>query len=150
MYVLASVWVLHTTNAKHNTWPGFWCKLKKPIFCWILHQVYSFFAFFQLFNTKTAENDYFDQRLGCIAPKCWWKYTTHTSFFNCGHPQGMSSFGLLESLLDLNTVVPFCILIFEKVEILKDETYVYAKRTQAMITLQEMAVFNSLYGFCVV
>ena len=25
---------------------------------------------------KSAENDYFDQRLGCAAPKRWSKYTT--------------------------------------------------------------------------
>ena len=24
-----------------------------------------------------AENDYFDQRLACAAPKCWSKYTTY-------------------------------------------------------------------------
>ena len=28
------------------------------------------------YSTKNAENDYFDQRLGCAAPKRWWKYTT--------------------------------------------------------------------------
>ena len=26
--------------------------------------------------TKNAENDYFNQRLGCAAPKRWLKYTT--------------------------------------------------------------------------
>ena len=34
------------------------------------------FAFFHFFRTKNAENDYFDQRLACAAPKGWSKYTT--------------------------------------------------------------------------
>ena len=34
------------------------------------------FALFQLFSTKNAENDYFDPRLGCAAPKRRLKYTT--------------------------------------------------------------------------
>ena len=34
------------------------------------------FALVQRFSTKTCENDYFDQRLGCAAPKRWSKYTT--------------------------------------------------------------------------
>ena len=33
--------------------------------------------FFQLFCTKNAENEDFDQRLGCAAPKPWSKYTTN-------------------------------------------------------------------------
>ena len=36
----------------------------------------NFAAFFLAFYTKSAENDYFDQRLACAAPKCWSKYTT--------------------------------------------------------------------------
>ena len=31
---------------------------------------------FQLFSTKIAKNDYFDQCLGCTAPKRWSKYIT--------------------------------------------------------------------------
>ena len=37
---------------------------------------FSPFCIFQLFCTKNAKNNYFDQRLGCAAPKCWSKYTT--------------------------------------------------------------------------
>ena len=33
-------------------------------------------CFFQLFSTKNAENDFFNQRLECAAPKRWSKYTT--------------------------------------------------------------------------
>ena len=36
-------------------------------------------AFLQLFSTKNAENEDFDQRLGCAAPKRWLKYTTCTA-----------------------------------------------------------------------
>ena len=43
----------------------------------MLLQICFFFAFFQLFNTKSAENDYFDKRMGCAAPKRWSKYTTN-------------------------------------------------------------------------
>ena len=50
--------------------------LKKTFFCKILLQICYFFAFFQLFAKKYAENDYFNQHLGCGAPKCWSKYTT--------------------------------------------------------------------------
>ena len=31
---------------------------------------------FKVFCSKNAENDYFDQRLECAAPKRWSKYTT--------------------------------------------------------------------------
>ena len=34
------------------------------------------FLLFQFFCSKNAENDYFDQRLECAAPKRWLKYTT--------------------------------------------------------------------------
>ena len=34
------------------------------------------FYIFQLFSTKNAENEDFDQHLGCAAPKRWSKYTT--------------------------------------------------------------------------
>ena len=47
--------------------------LKNPFFCSFLLQICYFFAFFL---AKNAENDYFDQRLGCAAPKSWSKYTT--------------------------------------------------------------------------
>ena len=47
--------------------------LNKHVFCNFLLQISCFFL---LFNTKNAENDYFDQRLECAAPKCWSKYTT--------------------------------------------------------------------------
>ena len=39
----------------------------------ILKQI---FAFFKLFSTKNAENDYFNQHLECAVPKRWSKYTT--------------------------------------------------------------------------
>ena len=44
-----------------------------------------FLAFLQ---KKNAENDYFDQRLECAAPKRWWKYTTNikTIFLILKHP----------------------------------------------------------------
>ena len=51
----------------------FGANLKKHVFCKNLLQIY---CFFKLFCTKNAENDYFDQRLECTAPKCWSKYTT--------------------------------------------------------------------------
>ena len=35
-----------------------------------------FFVFFQLYSTKNAENDYFNQHFECAAPKHWLKYTT--------------------------------------------------------------------------
>ena len=54
----------------------FGANFKKTIFCKILLQICYFFAFFQLFSKKHAENDFFDQRLGCAAPKCWSKYST--------------------------------------------------------------------------
>ena len=34
------------------------------------------FCVFSAFQHKNAENDYFDQCLGCAAPKCPAKYTT--------------------------------------------------------------------------
>ena len=58
------------------TRPAFWCKLKKFVFCLILIQIS---VVIQLFSTKNAENDYFNQCLGCAAPKHWSKYTTHGS-----------------------------------------------------------------------
>ena len=53
--------------------------LNKCIFRWFWFDVTTkalFFAFFQFFSTKNAENEDFDQRLGCAAPKRWLKYTT--------------------------------------------------------------------------
>ena len=47
--------------------------LKKSVFCKNLLQI---FCFFLAFCRKNAENDYFDQRLECAAPKRWSKYTT--------------------------------------------------------------------------
>ena len=35
------------------------------------------FGCFSVFCTKSAENDYFNQRLGCAALKHWYKYTAH-------------------------------------------------------------------------
>ena len=35
-----------------------------------------FLVFWVIFCVKNAENDYFDERLDCTAPKPWWKYTT--------------------------------------------------------------------------
>ena len=51
----------------------FGANLKKHVF---LQNFAENFLFFQLFCTKYAENDYFDQRLECAAPKRWSKYTT--------------------------------------------------------------------------
>ena len=48
-------------------------QIKKKCFSKILLQIS---CFFQLFAEKNAENDYFDQRLECAAPKRWSKYTT--------------------------------------------------------------------------
>ena len=46
---------------------------KKTVFCWNLLQI---FCFFYVFCTKNAEDDSFDQRLACAAPKRWSKYRT--------------------------------------------------------------------------
>ena len=48
----------------------------KNIFLLNFTKIYYLFAFLQLFSTKSAENDYFDQCFGCAAPKPWSKYTT--------------------------------------------------------------------------
>ena len=50
-----------------------------------------FLAFFKVFCSKNIENDYFEQRLECAAPKRWSKYTTANwlssnyliNMFNC-------------------------------------------------------------------
>ena len=44
--------------------------------CFLQQICCKFVAFLKLFCSKNAENDYFDQRLECAAPKCWSKYTT--------------------------------------------------------------------------
>ena len=62
---------------RHKT--AFWCKLKNLFVCLILLQICYFFYFFYFFSAfciKNAVNDYFNQCLGCAAPKCWLKYTT--------------------------------------------------------------------------
>ena len=51
----------------------FGANLKKRVFAKICCK---FLAFLNLFCLKNAENDYFDQRLECAAPKLWSKYTT--------------------------------------------------------------------------
>ena len=51
----------------------FLCKLNKPFVCWKLHQIC---YFFQLFSTKNAENEDFNQCFGCATSKCWSKYIT--------------------------------------------------------------------------
>ena len=51
----------------------FGANLKKRVFCKNLLKISCSSSFLQ----KTAENDYFDQRLECAAPKRWSKYTTH-------------------------------------------------------------------------
>ena len=53
--------------------------IKKHIFAKICIKFVTFFIF-QLFCTKNAKNDYFNQRLGCSAPKCWSKYATEKFF----------------------------------------------------------------------
>ena len=41
------------------------------------------FCVLQLFSIKNAENEDFDQHLGCTAPKRWPKYTTlHNIFYS--------------------------------------------------------------------
>ena len=57
-------------------------QIYKPVFCKILHQI-SLFCVFSAFKHRNAENDYFDQRLGCAAPKRWSKYTTHIDHNKC-------------------------------------------------------------------
>ena len=58
--------------------------LKKELF----HVFKAFFLFSDVFSchsTKTAENDFFNQCLGCAAPKCWSKNTTfNTSLLESG------------------------------------------------------------------
>ena len=44
----------------------------------VQHNQY-FFAFFKAFQYKKPENEDFDQRLECKAPKRWLKYTTDLS-----------------------------------------------------------------------
>ena len=39
--------------------------------------VETIFAFFHLVCTKKADNEDFDQGLGCVAPRGWSKYTTN-------------------------------------------------------------------------
>ena len=51
---------------------------KKTYIFLILQQICHFFAFLAFY----AENDYFDQRLGCAAPKRRSKYTTKRT--KCG------------------------------------------------------------------
>ena len=41
-----------------------------------LHQICYFLTFLKVSSTKNAENDYFDQHLGCTAHNGWTKYTT--------------------------------------------------------------------------
>ena len=53
LYISTGVWVLGTPSAGRN-------------------------SHFQLFCSKNAENDYFDQRLEFTAPKHWSKYTTYS------------------------------------------------------------------------
>ena len=48
---------------------------KKRFFARFCCKFVTFLRFFSFF-AKNAENYYFDQRLGCAAPKCWSKYTT--------------------------------------------------------------------------
>ena len=44
--------------------------------CFLQNFAANFLLFLLLFAIKNAENDYFDQRLGCATPKHWLKYTT--------------------------------------------------------------------------
>ena len=55
----------------------FGANLKKHVFCKLLLQIS---CFLKLFCSKNAENDYFDQRLECAAPKRWSKYTTNSLY----------------------------------------------------------------------
>ena len=52
--------------------------IKQSTSVWVQTQKNVFFAAnFLLFCRKNAENDYFDQRLECAAPKRWSIYTTN-------------------------------------------------------------------------
>ena len=66
-------------------------KTKKKLFFWnktfgqrfganykklFFAEICSKFVYFLHFFAFNTENDYFDQNLGCAAPKCWLKYTT--------------------------------------------------------------------------
>ena len=94
LYIFTSKWVMHSLFAGQNMLlhvflfctffyqkevkicrPALWCKQKKTYF--FAKFCCKFLAFFQLFSTENAENDYLDQRLEFAAPKRWSKYTTH-------------------------------------------------------------------------
>ena len=75
---LESFWVF-LGGIKHST--SIWVLTQKPVF--LLNSKFATSLHFQLFSTKNAENDSFDQRLGCAAPKHWSKYTTKS----CGTPR---------------------------------------------------------------
>ena len=60
----------------HLQWVGHWLSYFQPLNSVLVQTLKDSFCVFQLLSTKNAENDYFDQRLGCTAPKRWLKYTT--------------------------------------------------------------------------
>ena len=59
---------LFTFKRYNTTQPAFGCKLKNHIF--LLNFAEFCCKFLAFFTMKNAENDYFDLRLECAAPKC--------------------------------------------------------------------------------
>ena len=59
----------------------FGANLKNRVFLLNFAPIFFFFAIFQLFSTKNAKHDYFNQHLVCAAPKHRSKYTTSSHKF---------------------------------------------------------------------
>ena len=57
---LLNLGIKHSTSVLVQTFFAKFCTKFVTLFC-----------VFKLFSTKNAENDYFNQRLGCTAPKRW-------------------------------------------------------------------------------
>ena len=74
MELLITQKIVFFLEIKHST--GVWVLTqKKHFFLPKLTLNFLLFCVFQLFSTINAESDYFNQCLGCAAPKCWSKYT---------------------------------------------------------------------------
>ena len=79
--------------------------------------------FFSWCHGWNAKNGYFDQCLGCAAPKCWSKYTTYGSDFSINNPgnnkQGICSFPTRCSFL----VIKKHFIVYSKPSMLGDWTF---------------------------
>ena len=83
--------------------------LKKRVFCKILLQIS---CFFYLFSTKNAENDCFNQRLECAAPKRWSKYTAPTSIQPTIRPRIMAEYRVFFQIARPGRVIHQSLLSF--------------------------------------